>query len=158
MLLILTGTLIETLQNCNELCLQVWGLFFISLYDGFICNSYKDRQSNFLKLYRKMVLNWNCLLSLQDVLPSLLPYCHQVMCGRDQASHQLTIHLLTHVTQQKAPPPTDGSELAQLQAYMMDFGVTKKLVHFILIRIFCKFFISLKMLCVLEMKKKTFII
>lgn len=54
------------------------------------------------------------------------------MGGRDQASHQLTIHLLTHVTQQKAPPPTDGSELAQLQAYMMDFGVTKKLVHFLL--------------------------
>lgn len=69
------------------------------------------------------------------------------MGGRDQASHQLTIHLLTHVTQQKAPPPTDGSELAQLQAYMMDFGVTKKLVHFLLHFFFtfvCCFFFFLR--------------
>lgn len=150
--------ILMTLQNYNELCLQVWGVFFIPLYDGFICNSYKNRQSHSIKLYRKIVLNWNFLIFLQDVLPSLLPYCHQVMCGRDHASHQLTIHLLTHVTQQKAPPPTDGSELAQLQAYMMDFGVTKKSVYFILIRIFCQFLISLRLLCVLEMVKKAFVI
>lgn len=110
-------------------------------------NIYKISPSMFEKLYRTMVLNWNCVFSLQDVLPSLLPYCHQVMGGRDQASHQLTIHLLTHVTQQKAPPPTDGSELAQLQAYMMDFGVTKKLVHFLLHFFFtfvCCFFFFFK--------------
>lgn len=81
------------------------------------------------------------------------------MGGRDQTSHQLTIHLLTHVTQQKAPPPSDGSELAQLQAYMMDFGVTKKLVHLhVYLVSFFQFLISLRMLCVLEMGRKTFII
>ncbi|XP_078326712.1 small subunit processome component 20 homolog isoform X1 [Crassostrea virginica] len=62
----------------------------------------------------------------KDVLPSLLPYCHQVMCGKDPTSQQHTIHLLTHVIQHKAPPPEDGSQLTELQAYMMDFGVNKK--------------------------------
>ncbi|XP_061192168.1 small subunit processome component 20 homolog [Saccostrea echinata] len=62
----------------------------------------------------------------KDVLPSLLPYCHQVMCGNNHSSQQQTIHSLTNVIHHKAPPPSDGSQLAQLQAYMLDFGVTKK--------------------------------
>lgn len=81
----------------------------------------------------------------QDVLPSLLPYCHQVMCEKDPTSQKHTIHLLTHVIQQKAPPPEDGSQLTELQAYMMDFGVNKKycyLVTFIHYFLFYWFFVG----------------
>jgi hypothetical protein len=57
----------------------------------------------------------------KDVLPSLLKYCDNCMTGSDIIQEQ-TLLLITQLLLNKCPLPADGSQIDQMETYMLDFG------------------------------------